>query len=136
MGSSACAPALFREGLAVSVSCSPGTELLYRTSADRPPWLDLSWRELGDFTGPNPTEYQPAGALVTWIIDHWGVATFVTFYRSLGCHMSNDEIAAAFNDRYGQSLDDVWDAMTAAPRRRMCAFTWGCAEPPGSAPSR
>jgi len=130
---STCAPPLFREGLAVSTSCDPANEPLYETSANRPTWLALSWRELGDFTGPAPTAYQPAGALVTWIVDQWGVASFMAFYRSLRCDMSNDEIAAAFGAHYGQSLDDVWSAMTAAPRRRMCAFTWGCSESPPSA---
>ncbi len=129
---STCVPPLFREGLAVSASCDPANEPLYRTSADRPPWLGLSWRDLGDFTGPAPMAYQPAGALVTWIVDQWGVASFMAFYRSLRCNMSNDQIAAAFNAQYGQSLDDVWKAMTAAPRRRMCADTWGCSEPAAS----
>ena len=125
---STCAPALFREGLAVSASCDPANEPLYLTAARRPPWLDQSWRDLGDFSGPAPTAYQPAGALVTWIIDQWGIAAFLAFYRSLRCNMSNDDLAAAFSADYGQSLDDVWNAMIAAPRRRMCAFTWGCAE--------
>jgi hypothetical protein len=127
---SSCAPPLFREGLAVSASCDPANEPLYRTSADHPPWLTLSWRDLGDFTGPAPAAYQPAGALVTWIVDQWGVASFMSFYRSLRCNMSNDQIAAAFDAHYGQSLDGVWNAMTAAPRRRLCAFTWGCSESP------
>ena len=47
--------------------------------------------------------------------------------------MSNDDIGGGIQRHYGQSLDDVWNAMTAAPRRRMCAFTWGCAESPPSA---
>ena len=46
--------------------------------------------------------------------------------------MSNDEVAAAFSASFGQSLDDTWNAMIAAPRRRMCAFVWGCAEPAAS----
>ena len=62
---STCASTLFSEGLAVSASCDPGNELLYPVPGDRPPWLDLSWRELDDFSGPAPTAYQPAGALVT-----------------------------------------------------------------------
>ena len=124
------APALFREGLAVSASCDPGTELLYATAADRPEWLDQSWRDLGDFSGAAPTAYQPAGALVTWIVDQWGISAFLAFYRSLRCDMNNDQVAATFNAQFGLPLDDVWNAMTAAPRRRMCAFTWGCSEAP------
>ncbi|HEY4103752.1 MAG TPA: hypothetical protein VGM44_07670 [Polyangiaceae bacterium] len=125
---STCAPPLFREGLAVSAACDPTPELSYATTADRPPWLAQSWRDFDDFSGPAPTAYQPAGVLVTWIIDHWGIASFLAFYRGLSCDMSNDQIAAAFVAHYGVALDDVWSALVSAPSRRLCSFTWGCAE--------
>ena len=50
-------------------------------------------------------------------------------YRATACHDGPDAIAAAFNARYGMSLDDVWSQLQAAPRRRLCAFVEGCAEP-------
>ena len=65
---STCAPALFREGLAVSASCDPRTSRSTHGSSAAARLAGQSWRDLGDFSGPAPAAYQPAGALVD--LDH------------------------------------------------------------------
>jgi len=124
-----CAPKLLMEGLATSVSCDPPTESTLAMPAGGPGWLQGSWRDLDSFEAPAPTSYPAAGALVTWLIDGWGTGAFMDLYRATACHDGPDAIAAAFNARYGVSLDDVWSQLQTAPRRRLCTFVEGCAEP-------
>ncbi len=121
-----CATEMFREGLAVSLTCDPPTEPgPYATTS--PAALPSSWRDLTSFGGANPTSYQPAGLLVTWLVDTWGRDAFLRFYRQVGCGVGPDAIASTFIAAYGETLDDVWAAMVAAPRRRGCLSLSACA---------
>jgi hypothetical protein len=124
-----CAPPLFREGLAASVACLPVVEPEFATASDdHPSWLDGSWRDITDFSGPYPPAYPPAAVLVTWLVDQFGWPAFYDFYRALGCDSSQADIAAIFQAHYAVSLDSVWSSLVAAPRRRVCLSTWACNE--------
>jgi len=127
-----CAAPLFREGLAVSMSCDPGVEDLLDSGVSTPPWLGRSWRDLTSFDGPHPTSYLPAGLLTTAIIDRWGMPAFRAFYRQASCGASADQIAAAFAAQFGTSLDQAWTEVASAPRARACQLAWGCADASGS----
>lgn len=128
----ACAPPLFREGLAASVSCDPAPEPALGASTAPPSWLSGSWRDAAALPEGSPAVYGPAGLLTSWIIDRWGVERFIAFYRVVGCGGSLEDVAAAFAAQYGVSLDSVWDDMVAAPTKRLCTFATGCAEPPAT----
>ena len=128
----ACAPPLFREGLATSVSCDPALEPELGASTAPPSWLNGSWRDAAALPDGSPSVYGPGGLLATWIINQWGVERFIDFYRTVGCGGSLDDIAAVFAAQYGASLDSVWDDMVAAPTKRLCTFATGCAEPPAT----
>jgi len=115
-------PSFFVEGAAVALSC------------DRP-WDERSgtagWQDVVTLTSLDINDvYKTGGWLVGYLLDRYRPAPFLVFYDRLKESASAENIALTFQEIYGESLDAVWDAATAAGKRVGCVNLWACQGPP------
>ena len=115
-------PSFFIEGAAVALSCDS-------------PWDERSgkagWQDVVTLTSHDINDvYKTGGWFVGHLLDHYGPAPFLVFYDRLKESASAEDIALTFQEIYGESLDAVWDAATAAGRRVGCVNLWACQGPP------
>jgi hypothetical protein len=106
-------PSLFREGLAVALSCSPGPGLL--------PEGRGGWRD----SLHGMSSYQ-SGAFVAHLLGEHGVDAVVELYRALDGLEAPDDVARAFQETLSVSIDEVWVETFDGRRPASCLPALAC----------
>jgi hypothetical protein len=126
-------PSMFQEGLAEALS--PRGNLF--------PAPSQTWREVLAASATNGVParvaYTGGAWLVSYLLRTFGPARFVSLYSALPPDADEVAVAAAFQQSYGKSLDDVWAAALSSGPLAQGVPIWECASAPvglGSAPAQ
>jgi hypothetical protein len=114
-------PALFAEGLAEALS--PEGRAF--------PAPSQSWRDILGASSQDglvaSIDYWGGGWFVTYLLNKFGPAPFLDFYRAAASHQAAAAIAQQFQNVYGLSLDDVWRQAQASSPTLGGVPVWECA---------
>src|SRR5512138_2997746 len=112
-------PALFKEGLATTLACSPSLS----------PSNAISWQDA--LAASDPIKqlgvYATGGLLVSYLLGHYPPEQFIRLYRSLDGHAGPDAVDAAMRTIYGISASSAWQQ--ARDVGSDCLPVWPCSRP-------